>query len=87
VLAAAVLVLSVAVGGVRGVSLAGSGQQLFDPGQPLVELGQRHLGAGRARPGPWATIPDATCAVTTARVSSPVPMMKHAVTRPPAVTG
>jgi hypothetical protein len=36
---------------------------------------------------PWATKLDATCAVTTASVSSPVPMMKHAAIRPPAVTG
>src|SRR5690349_990128 len=38
------LLLLVAVGGARGVS--GSGQQLFDPGQPLVGLGQRHLASG-----------------------------------------
>ena len=72
-----------------------SGQQPFDPGQPLVKLGQRHLvgrplvpaGAGLARLGAWMTKLDATCAVTTARVSSPVPMMKHAVIGPHVVTG
>jgi len=55
--------LSIAFDGARGVSWMSSGQQPFDPGQPLVE------------------------AVTTASVSSPVAMMKHAVIRPWVVTG
>ena len=44
-------------------------------------------GPGWAWPGPCVTKLDATCAVTTARVSRPMPITKHAVTRPGAVTG
>ena len=46
-----------------------------------------NVALGLARLGAWVTKLDATCAVTTARVSSPVPMMKHAVIRPHVVTG
>ena len=41
-----------------------SGQQPCDPGQPLVELGQRHLAVGRfvlrGRPGLAGTVGDET---------------------------
>jgi len=41
-----------------------SGQQLFDPGQPLVELGQRHLASGafvaRVRASPAGPLSDET---------------------------
>src|SRR5206468_78054 len=56
--------LLVVVDGARGVSWMGSGQQVFDPGQPLVELGQRHLAPGRlvlrGGPGPAGTLGDET---------------------------
>ena len=41
------------------------------------------VGVGVEPPG----MTDATCAVITASFSSPAPMMKHAVIRPPRVTG
>ena len=71
----------------------GGGDELFDPGEPPAEFGHVTSGAGSAcgpgwaLPVPCATKLDATCAVTTARVSRPVPMTKQAVTRPGTVTG
>jgi hypothetical protein len=59
-----VLVLSIVRNGARGGSWMSSGQQVFDPGQPLVELGQRHLAPGRfvlrCGPGPAGALGDET---------------------------
>jgi hypothetical protein len=70
------------------------GQQVFDPRQPLVELGQDHLAPGRfvlrRRPGPAGTLGDETGRHLRGdhrQRQQPVLMMKHAVIRPQGVTG